>query len=79
MNQRDASLPPFCDDCGPSRIPHQTDGCRALLLGARTRTSRTCGCTTTLREILAALGPEQPAELRERSGLEGSELARSRS
>jgi len=75
MNQRDSSLPPFCDDCGHRASLHHTEGCRALLLGARSRSSRTCGCTTTLREILTALGPEQPDELLERSSPEGS-LAR---
>jgi hypothetical protein len=67
MNQRDSSLPPVCEDCGHRASLHHVEGCRALLLGARARTTRTCGCTTTLREILTALGSEQPAELIERT------------
>jgi hypothetical protein len=42
-------------------------GCRALLLGRGT-TSKTCGCTTTLRAILGGRHPRPPAELLERQG-----------
>ncbi|HYZ14896.1 MAG TPA: hypothetical protein VE591_00795 [Candidatus Acidoferrum sp.] len=67
MNESDvrAILPPICQDCGHRASLHHLDGCRALLLG-RGGPSRTCGCTTTLREILGARFPRQPAELRER-------------
>ncbi len=58
-------LPPICDDCGHRASLHHLDGCRALLLG-RGAPSRTCGCTTTLREILGARYPRPPAELLER-------------
>lgn len=67
MNERDipALLPPICDDCGHRASLHHLDGCRALLLG-RGIPSRTCGCTTTLREILSARYPRPPSELAER-------------
>ncbi len=58
MNERDipALLPPICDDCGHRASLHHLDGCRALMLG-RGSPSRTCGCATTLREILGARYP----------------------
>ena len=67
MNERDipALLPPICDDCGHRASLHHLDGCRALLLG-RGSPSRTCGCVTTLREILGARYPRPPAEFVER-------------
>ncbi|HEX3463373.1 MAG TPA: hypothetical protein VHS78_04920 [Candidatus Elarobacter sp.] len=70
MNDRDfpALLPPVCDDCGHRASLHHMDGgCRALLLGRGT-TSKTCGCTTTLRAILGGRHPRPPAELLERQG-----------
>ena len=61
-----ALLPPICEDCGHRASLHHLEGCRALLLG-RGVPSRTCGCATTLREILNARIPAQPTELRERT------------
>jgi hypothetical protein len=58
-------LPPVCDDCGHRASLHHLEGCRALLLGQGSPT-RTCGCATTLRDILGARYPRpQPAELNE--------------
>jgi hypothetical protein len=69
VSERDipALLPPICDDCGHRASLHHLEGCRALLLG-RGKPSRTCGCATTLREILGARYPRhQPEELLERA------------
>jgi hypothetical protein len=71
VNERDmpALLPPICDDCGHRASLHHLEGCRAILLGrgaAAPAASRTCGCLTTLREILGARYPRPPAELLER-------------
>jgi len=67
VNERDipALLPPICDDCGHRASLHHLDGCRALMLG-RGSPSRTCGCPTTLREILGARYPRTPAEIADR-------------
>lgn len=67
MNECETStlLPPICPDCGHRASLHHLDGCRALLLG-RGNPSRTCGCATTLRDILARRYPQPPAELAER-------------
>jgi len=67
VNERDmpAILPPICEDCGHRASLHNLDGCRALLLG-RGSPGRTCGCETTLREILSSRHPRAPAELAER-------------
>ena len=67
VNERDipALLPPICDDCGHRASLHHLDGCRALMLG-RGSPSRTCGCPTTLREILSARFPRTPAEIADR-------------
>ena len=67
MNDTDVPtlLPPICGDCGHRASLHHLDGCRALLLG-RGGPSRTCGCTTTLREILGARFPSPPSEIHER-------------
>jgi hypothetical protein len=71
VNERDmpALLPPICDDCGHRASLHHLEGCRAILLGRgpqASAASRTCGCHTTLREILGARYPRPPAELLER-------------
>jgi hypothetical protein len=67
VNERDipALLPPICEDCGHRASLHHLEGCRALLLG-RGAPTRTCGCETTLREILSARYPQVPGELAER-------------
>ena len=68
MNEHDtpALLPPICNDCGHRASLHHLDGCRALLLG-RGSPNRTCGCETTLREILSSRYPRrEPEELMER-------------
>jgi hypothetical protein len=67
VNERDipALLPPICDDCGHRASLHHLDGCRALMLG-RGSPSRTCGCETTLRDILGARYPRAPHEIVER-------------
>ena len=62
-----AMLPPVCEDCGHRASLHHVEGCRALLLGRGTPGGRTCGCETTLREILNARFPRPPAEIVERS------------
>ncbi len=69
MNESDvpALLPPMCQDCGHRASLHHLDGCRALLLG-RGGPSRTCGCPTTLREILGARFARQAGEIRDREG-----------
>jgi hypothetical protein len=65
-----ATLPPICEDCGHRASLHNLDGCRALLLGrdslGRGSANRTCGCETTLREILSSRHSLPPAELAER-------------
>jgi hypothetical protein len=71
VNERDmpALRPPICDDCGHRASLHHLEGCRAILLGRGagvSAASRTCGCRTTLREILGARYPRPPAELLER-------------
>jgi hypothetical protein len=70
VSERDipALLPPICDDCGHRASLHHLEGCRALLLG-RGAPSRTCGCATTLREILGARYPrhQPPEEIMERA------------
>ena len=67
MNDTDVPrlLPPMCSDCGHRASLHHLDGCRALLLG-RGGPSRTCGCTTSLRDILGARYADPPGELNER-------------
>jgi hypothetical protein len=68
MNDRDtpALLPPVCEDCGHRASLHHLDGCRALLLGRGTPGNRSCGCETTLREILNSRFPRPPGELEDR-------------
>lgn len=65
MNERETPHPPICEDCGHRASLHHLEGCRALLLG-RGGPSRTCGCQTTMRDILGARNPKPPAELLER-------------
>jgi hypothetical protein len=67
VNDRDipALLPPICDDCGHRASLHHREGCRALLLGRGTP-AQTCGCETTLREILSERYPRPPGELLDR-------------
>jgi hypothetical protein len=67
VNERDipALLPPICGDCGHRASLHHREGCRALLLG-RGLPAQTCGCDTTLRQILSERYPRPPAELMER-------------
>ena len=60
--------PPTCADCGHRASLHHLDGCRAMLLG-RGSPSRTCGCTTTLRDILVSRNTLAPAELLERNAI----------
>ena len=70
VNQRNPSPPPICEDCGHRASLHHSEGCRALLLGGRApRSTRTCGCATTLREILVTLGTGRPSELLERDAV----------
>ena len=69
MSERDipALLPPICDDCGHRASLHHLEGCRALMLG-RGAPKRTCGCSTTLREILGMRYPRhEPDEVSERA------------
>jgi hypothetical protein len=40
-----------------------------LLGGRAPRSTRTCGCATTLREILVTLGTGRPSELLERDAV----------